>query len=64
MYTLGGEDVYPARLPSLPHPIILISGNIRGPSVQICVGYANNVVTLCRLRCTSGCLADYTLYTM
>jgi hypothetical protein len=36
----------------------------RGPSVQICVGYIDNVVTLYRLRHPSGHPADCTLYTM
>ena len=35
---------------------------IQGPSVQICDRYADNTMTLYRLRRPSGCPPDYTQY--
>ena len=41
-----------------------LSHVVRGPSVQICARYEDNIVTKCCLRRPSGCPADYTLYMM
>ena len=38
--------------------------NSGAPSVQICIGYVDNMMTLYHLRHSSGCPVDSTIYTL
>ena len=40
--------------------MVAVNGKVPLPSVQICVRYVDNIVTMCCLRCPSGHLLDYT----
>jgi hypothetical protein len=62
---LHTRDLHDAAVELTPATPALTTGiTTRGHSVQICVRYTDNMMTLYRLRRLSGRPADYTLYTM